>query len=232
MASIKVIKVGCVISQAKRTISVLILTGSISSLAFTACSPSVPSEIEASMKTEAPVEEKNYTNNLLSAVAQFEIEFGDFYLSIGDLTEELLTDFLENSEDANKGYLAAIKRIRSISDSTDDFFLLGTEIKHLTSDEFDKNISEADKVQIQELNPLVVDSMELVTEFLQVARDAATALSIVDKTAWVSLQDDLVEIAQKYYDTGIARGRLYQSLGENLENESLRALFFELGQIY
>jgi hypothetical protein len=83
-----------------------------------------------------------------------------------------------------------------------------------------------------ELTPLVIDSMELVSEFLQVSRDAATALSIVDKPKWISLQDNLVEIAQKFDETGTARGLLYRSLGEKLEDESLRGLFYELGETF
>jgi hypothetical protein len=168
---------------------------------------------------------------MLSAL-QFEVEFGDFYLSIGNLTEDLLIDFLENSDDANKGYLAALKRIRSISDSTDDFFRLGTEVKHLTSDEIDLSFSENDKILIMKLKPLVIEPMNLVSEFIQVARDAATALSIADKPTWVSLQDNLVEIAQKYYETGTARGQLYRSMGESLEDESLRASFYDLGKTF
>ena len=74
--------------------------------------------------------------------------------------------------------------------------------------------------------------MNLVSEFIQVARDAATALSIADKPTWVSLQDNLVEIAQKYYETGTARGQLYRSMGESLDDESLRASFYDLGKTF
>ena len=100
----------------------------------------------------------------------------------------------------------------------------------MTSDEIDPSFSENDKILIMELKPLVVDPMDLVSEFIQVARDASTALSVVDKPTWVSLQDNLVEIAQKYVETGTARGLLYRSLGERLEDESLRAWFYKLGK--
>jgi hypothetical protein len=206
--------------------------GCLSLLALAACASSDPVKIEANTGVETSVYEKNYRSDLFSASAQFEIEFVDFYLGVGNLTEDLLTDFLENSEDANKGYLAAIKRIRSIDDSTNDLFHFGTEVKHLTSDEIDLSLSENDKILIIEINPLAIEAMNLASEFLQVARDAATALSIVDKPTWVSLQDELVEIAQKYYETGTARGRLYKSLGESLEDESLRASFYDLGETF
>lgn len=220
------------ISKTRSVISTSLLAGSLSLFALAACGSSDPAEIEANREIETTVHENNYRNDLMLATIQFEIEFADFYLSIGNLTEDLLIDFLENSDDANKGYLAALKRIRSISDSTDDFFRFGTEVKHLTSDEIDLSFSENDKILIMELKPLVIDSMNLVSEFLQVARDAATALSIVDKPTWVSLQDKLVEIAQKYYETGTARGSLYRSLGESLEDESLRASFYDFGETF
>jgi hypothetical protein len=221
-----------VISKTKKTISANFLVGCLSLLALAACASSDPVKIEANTGVETSVYEKNYRSDLFSASAQFEIEFVDFYLGVGNLTEDLLTDFLENSEDANKGYLAAIKRIRSIDDSTNDLFHFGTEVKHLTSDEIDLSLSENDKILIIEINPLAIEAMNLASEFLQVARDAATALSIVDKPTWVSLQDELVEIAQKYYETGTARGRLYKSLGESLEDESLRASFYDLGETF
>ncbi len=220
------------ISKTKKTISANFLVGCLSLLALAACASSDPVKIEANTGVETSVYEKNYRSDLFSASAQFEIEFVDFYLGVGNLTEDLLTDFLENSEDANKGYLAAIKRIRSIDDSTNDLFHFGTEVKHLTSDEIDLSLSENDKILIIEINPLAIEAMNLASEFLQVARDAATALSIVDKPTWVSLQDELVEIAQKYYETGTARGRLYKSLGESLEDESLRASFYDLGETF
>ena len=201
-------------------------------IALTACGSSDSAEVDTKREIETSVDENNYRNNLLLTAAQFEDQSIDFYLSIGNLTEDLLTDFLENSDDANKGYLAAIKRIRSIDDSTDDFFRFGTELKHLTSDELDPSFSENDKILIMGLKPLVIDSMDLVSEFIQVARDAATALSIVDKPTWVSLQDNLVEIAQKDNETATARGLLYRSLGERLEDESLRALFYDFGEIF
>jgi len=221
-----------VISKTKLTISAHFLVAGLSLLALAACGSSDPVKIEANTGVETSVYKKNYRSDLFSAAAQFEIEFVDFYLGIGNLTEDLLTDFLENSEDANKGYLAAIKRIRSIDDSSDDLFHFGTEVKHLTSDEIDLSLSENDQILIIEINPLAIEAMNLASEFLQVARDAATALSIVDKPTWVSLQDKLVEIAQKYYETGTARGRLYKSLGEGLEDESLRASFYDLGETF
>lgn len=220
------------ILKTKNAILAGFLAGTLPLFALTACGSSDSAEVETKRDSETLVDENNYRNDLITSAAQFEVEDIDFYLSIGDLTEELLTDFLENSDDANKGYLAAIKRIRSIDDSTDDFFDSGIELKHLTSDEIDPSLSENDKILIMELKPLVIDSMELVSEFLQVARDAATALSIVDKPTWVSLQDNLVEIAQKLYETGTARGLLYRSLGEKLEDESLRGLFYELGETF
>ena len=220
------------ISKAKKNFLARFLAGSLVLLTLAACGSSDPAKIEADTSVETSVDGKNYRSDLFSAAAQFEIEFVDFYLIIGNLTEDLLTDFLENSDDANKGYLAAIKRIRSIDDSTDDLFRFGTEVKHLTSDEIDLSLSENDKTLITEINPSVIEAMNLVSEFLQVAMDAATALSIVDKPTWVSLQDNLVEIAQKYYETGTSRGQLYKSLGESLENESLRASFYDLGETF
>ena len=220
------------ISKTKKNISASFLAGSLSLFALTACGSSDPAEIKANRDIETTVDENNYRNDLMLSALQFEVEFGDFYLSIGNLTEDLLIDFLENSDDANKGYLAALKRIRSISDSTDDLFRLGTEVKHLTSDEIDLSFSENDKTLIMKLKPLVIEPMNLVSEFVQVARDAATALSIADKPTWVSLQDNLVEIAQKYYETGTARGQLYRSMGERLEDEILRASFYDLGKTF
>ena len=220
------------ISKTWSVISTSLLAGSLSLFALAACGSSDAVEIEANREIETTVDENNYRNDLMLATVQFEIEFADFYLSIGNLTEDLLIDFLENSDDANKGYLAALKRIRSISDATDDLFRFGTEVKHLTSDEIDLSFSENDKILIMKLKPLVIEPMNLVSEFLQVARDAATALSIVDKPTWVSLQDNLVEIAQKYYETGTARGQLYRSMGESLEDESLRASFYDLGKTF
>ncbi len=219
-------------SRNRKSLSASILVSSLLLLPITACGASDPSDRGENTGTKDFVDEKNYGDELIAAATQFEVEFIDFYLSIGNLTEDLLTDFLENSDDANKGYLAAIKRIRSISDSTDDFFRFGAELDHLTSDEIDQGLSEEDRILILELNPLVVDSMNFVDEFLQVSRNAATALSIVDKPTWVLLQDDLVEIAQKYYETGTARGRLYRSLGERLGDENLRASFFDLGETF
>ena len=220
------------ISKTKKNISASFLAGSLSLFALAACGSSDPAKIEANREIETTVDENNYRNDLMLSALQFEVEFGNFYLSIGNLTEDLLIDFLENSDDANKGYLAALKRIRSISDSTDDFFRLGTEVKHLTSDEIDLSFSENDKILIMKLKPLVIEPMNLVSEFIQAARDAATALSIADKPTWVSLQDNLVEIAQKYYETGTARGQLYRSMGESLEDESLRASFYDLGKTF
>jgi hypothetical protein len=221
-----------VILKTKNATLAVFLAGILPLFALTACGSSDSAEVETERDTETPVDENNYRGDLISAAIEFEIESVDFYLSIGDLTEDLLIDFLENSDDANKGYLAAIKRIRSIDDSTNDFFDFGTELKHLTSDEIEASFSKNDTRLIMELTPLVIDSMELVSEFLQVSRDAATALSIVDKPKWISLQDNLVEIAQKFDETGTARGLLYRSLGEKLEDESLRGLFYELGETF
>lgn len=229
---LSVISIDSVILKTRKDVLACFVAGSLSIFALTACGSSESAEVEAKREQETSVDENNYQNDLISAAVEFEINFNDFYLSIGDLTEELLTDFLENSDDANKGYLAAIRRIRSIDDSTEDFFGFGTELKHLTSDEIDTSFSENDKILIMELEPFVVDSMELVSEFLQVARDAATALSIVDKPTWIFLQDKLVEIAQKYYETGSARGLLYRSMGERLDDQSLRGLFYELGETF
>ena len=105
----------------KKTILAKFLAGSLSLLALTACGSFDSAEVEAKREIETSVDENSYRNDVLSVAAQFEDKFIDFYLSIGNLTEDLLTDFLENSDDANKGYLAAIRRIRSIDDSTDDF---------------------------------------------------------------------------------------------------------------
>jgi hypothetical protein len=215
-----------------RTVFTNFLAISLSLLALTACVTTSSADQEAHRELETTVEANDYRNNLVLTIAQFEMEFIDFYLNIGNITEDLLTDFLENSDDANKGYLAALKRIRIIDDSTDDFFRLGTELKHLTLDEMDPTLTENDETLIAELNPLVIDPMDQVSEFLQVARDAATALSIVDKPKWISLQDKLVNIAQEYYETGTARGMLYRSMSESLEDEILRAAFYDLGETF
>ena len=221
-----------VISRTKKSISASFLAISLLSPAVGACGSSTPANSEANTEIAGSDEEKNYRDDLMAATLEFEMEFIDFYSAIGNLTEDLLTDFLENSDDPNKGYLAALKRIRSIDDSTDDFFRYGVEVKHLTSDEIDTDFSETDRIMIEEINPLIVEPMDLVSEFLQVARDAATALSIVDKPKWISLQDKLVELAQKYYETGTNRGKVYQSLGEKLEDESLRTSFYDLGKTF
>ena len=221
-----------VVSRTKKSISASFLVVSLLVPVLGGCGSSTPAKSEGNTETEGSVDEKNYRADLMAAALEFEMEFINFYSGIGNLTEDLLTDFLENSEDPNKGYLAALKRIRSIDDSTDDFYRYGVEVKHLTSDEIGTDLSEADRNMIEEINPLVVEAMDLVTEFLQVARDAATALSIVDKPKWISLQDKLVELAQKYYETGTNRGKVYQSLGEKLEDESLRTSFYDLGKTF
>ena len=220
------------IAKTRRTALTSVLTISLSLPMLTACASSSSNNRKANTKSETSVEENDYRNDLISSALQFEAEFIDFYLGIDNLTEYLLTDFLENADDANKGYLAAIKRIRSIDDSTDDFFRLGTELKHLTSDGIDPRLSGHDKTLITELNPLVIESMDHVDEFLQVARDAATALSIIDKQTWTSLQDNLAEIAQEYYETGTARGLVYRSMGEGLDDERLRPAFYDLGETF
>ena len=220
------------ISRTKKSISASFLVVSLLAPVLGGCGSSNPAKSEAKTETEGSVDERNYRADLLAATLEFEMKFIDFYSAIGDLTEDLLMDFLENSEDPNKGYLAALKRIRSIDDSTDDFFRYGVEVKHLTSDDIDTDLSETDRIMIEVIKPLVVEAMDLVSEFLQVARDAATALSIVDKSKWISLQDKLVDLAQKYYETGTNRGKLYQSLGEKLEDESLRTSFYDLGKTF
>jgi hypothetical protein len=221
-----------VILKIKKSISASFLAGSLSLSGLAACGSSDSGKIEADSGIETTADENNYQYELAMATGQFELKFGDFYLSVDHLTEDLVTDFLENSDDASKGYLAALQRIRTIDDSTEDFFRYGAELKDLTSDNIDSGFSENDKVLIMEFTPLLVEPMNLVSEFLQVARDAATALSIADKTTWISLQDNLVEIAQKYYETGTARGMLYRSLGENLEDEDLRAIFYKFGKTF
>lgn len=216
----------------KKTVSARILAPLLLVIVVAACGPTDLTKENESPEAHSSIEEGEYKAKLTSAVAQFELEFVNFYLSIGSLTEELLTDFLEHSDDPNKGYLAALKRIKKIDESTVDFFRVGVEVKHLTSDDFDESISGADRAMIMELNPLVVEPMNLVSEFLQTARDAATALSVVDKPKWITLQDQLVEIAQRYYETGSSRGLLYQSLGKQLEDLTLRTSFFELGRAF
>lgn len=220
------------IFKTKINILTSLLTVSLLMPVLSGCGSSTPEKSAAKSGTDNSVEEKEYRDVLIAATLEFEMKFIDFYSAIGNLTEDLLTDFLENSDDPNKGYLAAIKRVRSIEDSTDDFFRFGTEIKHLTSDEMDPSLSENDRVMIEKLNPLVIEPMGLVSDFLQVARDAATALSVVDKPKWISLQDKLVDIAQTYYETGTSRGRLYKSLGQQLDDIDLRTSFYDLGQTF
>ena len=220
------------ISKNRTVILASFLTVSLLMPILGGCGSSTPAKSEAKTGIENSDEDKNYRNGLITSTLEFEMKFINFYSAIGNLTEDLLIDFLENSDDPNKGYLAAIKRVRSIDDSTDDFFRFGTEIKHLTSDDIDPSLSENDRAMIEKLNPLVIEPMNLVSEFLQVARDAATALSIVDKPKWISLQDKLVELAQTYYETGTSRGRLYQTLGEELEDNTLRTTFYDLGKTF
>lgn len=201
-------------------------------LALVACSQSKVLEAETSIQTKVSFESNKFRGDLLTAATDFETEFIRFYLAIGDLTEDLLSDFLKHADDANKGYLAALKRIRALDDSTKQFFDSGVELKHLTSDEIDPELSDNDKVLLTKIEPLVIQAMNLVSQFLQVARDAATALSVVDRPTWVTLQDELVEIAQNYYATGTSRGQMYQSLGERLDSQGLRDGFRILGEAF